>query len=75
VTANAKAASTLRDSSASVCGRGRPHGAARPREDLDPELALELADRLRERRLRDVEALGGTAEMKLLVDRTFSSLP
>jgi hypothetical protein len=70
VAANANAASTLpRLLGQDVCRQGRPHGAARPGEELDPELALELADRLRERRLRDVEALGGTAEVKLLVDR------
>jgi len=37
-------------------------------EELDPEFALELPDLLAERRLRDLEALGGAAEMELLRD-------
>jgi hypothetical protein len=40
-----------------------------PREQLHPELALELADLLAERRLRDAEPRGGAAEVQLLRDR------
>ena len=43
--------------------------AARPLEQLDAELGLELADRLRERRLADVQALGRAPEVQLLADR------
>jgi hypothetical protein len=55
-------------------GQKRPHRflgpdrPARPREELDAEFTLELADRLRQGRLRDVQALGRMAEMNLFVD-------
>ena len=46
---------------------GRELDAARgPVEERLPELGLEAADLLRERRLRDVQALGGAAEVPLL---------
>ena len=35
-------------------------------EELNSEPALQLPDRLRERRLRDVQALGRASEMPLL---------
>jgi hypothetical protein len=38
-------------------------------EQLDAELTLELGDRLRERRLRDVQLLRGPDELALLGDR------
>ena len=50
-------------------GVGRHHDPARPVEQLDAEIVLELPDRLRQRRLRNVQALGGAAEMELLADR------
>ena len=48
---------------------GELHHAARPLEELHAELGLELANRLRQRRLRDVELPGRTAEMELLAHR------
>src|SRR6266540_1931573 len=43
--------------------------AIRPMEETDAELALEVADLLTERRLRDVQALRGSTEMQLFGDR------
>ena len=37
-------------------------------KQADPELALQLADLLGQRRLRDVQPLGGPAEVKFLGD-------
>lgn len=45
---------------------GRAHGATCPVQELDSELLLELADRLRERRLRHVQPGRRPAEMELL---------
>ena len=40
-----------------------------PDEEHEPELALEIPDRPRKRRLRHVQALGGAAEVQLLGNR------
>jgi hypothetical protein len=50
-------------------GVGRAHHAARPLEELDAELRLDLSDRLGQRRLRYAQAFGRPAEVQLLVDR------
>jgi hypothetical protein len=47
---------------------GRRDDAARPPEQLDAELLLEPANRLRQRRLRDVQPLGRPPEVQLLED-------
>ena len=47
-------------------GVGEPHLAGRAVEELDAEVALELADRSAERRLGHVQALRGAAEVQLL---------
>src|SRR5205807_6449489 len=47
----------------------RGHDPARPGEELDAELLLELPDRLRERRLRHVQPFRSTAEVELVEDR------
>lgn len=52
-----------------AAGVGRCHDPARAMEKLHAEVVFELTDRLRKRRLGDVQALGGLAEMKLLADR------
>jgi hypothetical protein len=48
---------------------GQLHDAARPLEELDPERRLELSNRLREGRLRDVELLGRSPEVQLVAHR------
>ena len=48
---------------------GRAHHPAGPFEQLHAELQLELADRLRQRRLRDAKARGRATEVQLLEDR------
>src|SRR2546423_12975103 len=48
--------------------RRRSDDTARAVQKLHPELVLELADRLRKRRLRDVEPFGRMPEMQLLAD-------
>ena len=45
---------------------GELHDPARPLEQLHPQLRLELSNRLRERRLRDVEPLGRSPEVELV---------
>ena len=50
-------------------GRGWDDRAAGALKELDAELVLEPADRLREGRLRDPQARGRSAEVKLLHDR------
>jgi hypothetical protein len=52
-----------------LAGLGRHHAAARPQQQVHTQLLFELGDRLRERRLRHVEPLGGTPEVLLLHDR------
>src|SRR5215210_7534601 len=47
---------------------GQRDVAARPFEEPDPELLLELSNRLRERWLSNVQTRGCTAEVKLLGD-------
>jgi hypothetical protein len=44
------------------------HSAAAPVKQRHPELLFEPADLLAQRRLGDVKAFGGPAEMKLLGD-------
>src|SRR5919206_2099085 len=48
---------------------GELHHAARPLEELHAELGLELANRLRQGRLRDVELPGRPPEVELLAHR------
>ena len=48
---------------------GQLHPPRRAYEQDDSEIALELADRARERRLRHVQPLGGAAEVQLLGHR------
>ena len=48
--------------------RRQRHPARRPGQERDAELALERADPLAERRLRHVQARGGTPEMQFLRD-------
>ena len=48
--------------------RGQVDAPSRAGEQGDAELGLELADLLRQRRLRHVEAFGGPAEVPLLGD-------
>ena len=59
------------DGSLQIClARGRqfdPSGA--PGEEADLEFALQLPNLLGERRLRDVQSLGGPAEVQFLGDR------
>ena len=50
-------------------GHGERHAAVGPVEQADSELGLELADLLAHGRLRDVQTLGGAAEVQLLGDR------
>src|SRR5689334_12387165 len=50
-------------------GLGRHDPAAPAPEELDPELSLELTNRLGQRRLGDVQALRGTPEVALLDHR------
>ena len=52
-----------------LAGGGQGDLPAAPRQQGHAELRLELADRPAERRLRDVEPLGGAPEMQLLGDR------
>jgi hypothetical protein len=52
-----------------LSGLGRHDSAARPQQQVHAELLLELGDRLRERRLRHVEPLGGATEVLLLHHR------
>jgi hypothetical protein len=47
-------------------GRGQLDVTARPLEQPRSQLALQLGYRLRQRRLRDVQALRGAAEVELL---------
>ena len=70
-----RASSMAASTAARICGRafeqrlagGRELDAARgPVEERLPELGLEAADLLRQRRLGDVQAFGGTAEVPLL---------
>jgi hypothetical protein len=50
-------------------GLGRLDHPARAVEQLHADLAFERPDRLRQRRLRDVHAFGGVAEVQLLHHR------
>src|SRR2546421_340410 len=49
--------------------RGRRDGTTRSLEEPDAECRLQLLDRLRERRLGDVQALRRPAEVQLLAHR------
>jgi hypothetical protein len=48
---------------------GQANAMARPNEELDTELAFQLADLLRERWLSDVQPFGRASEVQLLGDR------
>ncbi len=50
-------------------GVGEPHTAAVALEQLHPELGLEPADLLAQRRLGDVQALRGPTEVELVGNR------
>lgn len=51
-----------------VPGGGEPHGPGGPVEQLDAQIPLEQLDLLAERRLRDVQPLGGPPEVQFLGD-------
>src|SRR5262249_15261048 len=52
-----------------AAGLGEPDLARCPKQELGPELLLELSDRRAQRRLGHVQAIGGAAEVELLRDR------
>ncbi|MNH23098.1 hypothetical protein D3C79_829820 [compost metagenome] len=52
-----------------VCGEGRQQALVAPLEQADIQAVFELADLLRQRRLRQRQALGGPAHMAFFIDR------
>ena len=69
-TAPSSSPSSARASRRNASPAGRELDApARPDQQREPELVLERADLLAQRRLGDVQALGGAAEVQLLRDR------
>lgn len=49
-------------------GGGEPHGTGGAVEELEPEVSFEQSDLLAERRLGDVQPLGGPPEVQYLGD-------